>query len=104
MKIVLGIVAIACAGLHAFAAMTQIKNNKNKMNDILMMIGAFVALAGAILCLISNGIDWMLALIGFALIAYAAIQNGRKKQNFHIRHHIVRISIFTILVMGFFFF
>ncbi|MGN0352053.1 MAG: hypothetical protein ACI4ES_10410 [Roseburia sp.] len=103
MRIVLCIITIACVVLHAFAAMTQIKNNENKTNDIWMMIGAFVALVGAILCLLKNDFDWLMALIGFGFIAYAAVQNGRKKHNVHIRHHIVRASIFIILLIGFFF-
>lgn len=102
MKFVLCIAAIIFAGLHGFAAVAQIVNSKNKTNDIFMIIGASAALAGAIFCLLNNSIDWLLALTGFALIAYAAIQNGRKKQNFHIRHHIVRVSIATILTIGFF--
>ena len=103
MRIVLCIVAIICAGLHALAAMTQIKNNVNKTNDILMITGSVVVLAGVILCLLNNSIDWLMALIGFGLIAYAAVQNGRKKQNVHICHHIVSVSIFIVLSIGFFF-
>lgn len=103
MKIVLCIVTIVCAALHAFAAMTKIKSNENKTNDILMIIGALVTLVGVTLCLLNNGIDWLLAFIGFGLISYAAVQNGRKKHNVHIRHHIVRASIFIILSIGFFF-
>lgn len=104
MRIALCIVTIVCAFLHAFAAATEIKSGENKTNDILMVVGALVTLAGVILCLLNNGIDGLLVLIGFGLIAYAAVQNGRKKQNVHIRHHIVRISIFIILSIGFFVF
>lgn len=103
MKIALCIVAIICAGLQALAAMTQIKSSVNKTNDILMITGAVVVLAGVILCLLNNSIDWLMALIGFGLIAYAAVQNGRKKQKVHICHHIVRVSIFIVLSIGFIF-
>lgn len=103
MRIVLCIVAFACVGLHAFAAVSQIKSSENKKNDIWMMAGALIALVGIVLCLLGNGIDWLLAIIGFGMIAYAAIQNGRKMENVHISHHIVRLSIFIIFIIGFFF-
>ena len=97
------ILAAICAGLHAFAAMTSMKNSPNKTNDLWMIIGALIVLAGVILCWFHQGADWLAAVIGFGLIAYVAIQNGKKKKNMHVSHHIVRISILIALSVGFVF-
>ena len=68
-----------------------------------MLIGAMVVLAGVVLCLLNCALDWLIALTGFILIACAALQNGRKSQNVHIGHHVVRMLLFAALSIGFFF-
>lgn len=104
MKIILCIIAVICAGLQLAAAMTQLKSSENKQNHILMIAGAIIVLAGVVFCLLNSTIDCLFALVGFGLIAYAAIQNGRNAKNVHIRHHVVRIAIFLVLVIEFFFY
>lgn len=104
MKIILCIIAVICAGLQLAAAMTQLKSNENKKNHILMIAGAIIVLAGVVFCLLNSTIDCLFALVGFGLIAYAAIQNGRNAKKVHIRHHVVRIAIFLVLVIEFFFY
>lgn len=103
MKTALCIVTAIVACLHAYAATAQMKKAPNKTSDILMIAGAAAAIIGTLFCWMSNGLDWLIAALGFALIAYAAIQNGRTGQSFHIQHHIVRISVFLVLVVGFYF-
>ena len=68
-----------------------------------MLVGAMTVLAGVILCLLDSSLDWLTALTGFILIAYAALQNGRSRQNVHLGHHAVRMSLFAMLSIGFFF-
>lgn len=68
-----------------------------------MLIGAMVVLAGVVLCLLDCALDWLIALTGFVLIACAALQNGRKSQNVHIEHHVIRMLLFATLSIGFFF-
>lgn len=68
-----------------------------------MLIGAMVVLAGVVLCLLDCALDWLIALTGFILIACAALQNGRKSQNVHIEHHVIRMLLFATLSIGFFF-
>lgn len=89
MKIILCIIAVICAGLQLAAAMTQLKSSENKQNHILMIAGAIIVLAGVVFCLLNSTIDCLFALVGFGLIAYAAIQNGRNAKKVHIRHHVV---------------
>ncbi|MBQ8279379.1 MAG: hypothetical protein IJZ23_06020 [Roseburia sp.] len=102
MKIFLVIVVVLFAGLHALAAITHAKNSTDKRNDILMILGAVIALACAGLCVMRLTFDWILALVGFGLIIFVAIQNGRQKENLHIQHHFVRIVISIVLVIGLF--
>lgn len=68
-----------------------------------MLIGAMVVLAGVVLCLLDCALDWLIALTGFIMIACAALQNGRKSQNVHIEHHVIRMLLFATLSIGFFF-
>ena len=103
MRLVLCVVTILCVGLHSFASLTQIKGGENKINHLLMLVGSLVVLAGVILCFLNSRYDWLIALIGFGSIAYAAVQNGRRNQNVHLLHHIVRISLFAVLSIGLFF-
>ena len=102
MKIILGIVIILFAGIHAFAAITHAKNSTDKTNDRLMTLGAIIAIISGVLCVMNITFDWILALTGLGLIIFAAIQNGKQKGNFHIKHHIVRISISIVLAVGIF--
>ena len=104
MKMFLGIVIILFAGLHAFAAIAHAKNSTDKTNDILMTLGAIITIISGALCVMNVTIDWILALCGLGFIVFAAIQNGKQKGNFHIKHHIVRISISIVLVVGLFVF
>ena len=102
MKIFLGIVIILFAGLHLFAAITHAKNSTDKRNDRLMILGSVIAMISSVLCVMNITFDWLLALIGLGIIVFAAIQNGKQKGNFHIKHHIVRISISIVLAVGIF--
>lgn len=100
MNIALCIIAGIVVCLHAYAALIQMRRDQNKINGVLMLIGAIIAMTGIVLSLANNAVDWLIALAGFAFIAYAAIQNGKRNQNFHIQHHIVRIAVFAVLTIG----
>jgi len=104
MKIFLGIVIVLFAGLHALAAIAHAKNSTDKTNDRLMTWGAIIVIISSVLCVVNVTFDWVLALVGLGLIIFAAIQNGKQKDNFHIKHHIVRISISGVIVVGLFIF
>ena len=104
MKIFLGIVIVLFAGLHALAAIAHAKNSTDKTNDRLMTLGAIIVIISSVLCVVNVTFDWVLALVGLGLIIFAAIQNRKQKDNFHIKHHIVRISISGVIVVGLFIF
>lgn len=101
MRIALCIAAAICAGLHALAAMQQIRGGRARSNALLMILANPVVLIGIILCLLNRQADWLFVALGLGMIAVAAIRNGRSKQQVHIRHHAVRVLVFMALSIGF---
>ena len=101
MNVVLCIVSIFFGGLSLIAAISQIRTEKKSMSAILMIVGS-VMLISAIICnLAKQQYDYILALIGCSAICAAAIQNGLKSGNFHIQHHIIRITLSLVLTIGY---
>ena len=80
MQIALCIVSVLFGGLSLLAAVSQIKakSEKKPLAAIIMAVGALILFA-------------------------AAIMNGIKSGQFHIQHHIVRITLSVILTVGFIF-
>ena len=103
MRIVIFIATCVITCLHAFAATINLKGNQRSINDICMIFGAVLAIFGNILCLWGSSVDWLITLVGFSCIVFAAILNGRKRQSFHLQHHMVRITIFSLLLIGWLF-
>lgn len=101
MNVVLCIVSIIFGGLSLIAAISQLKAEKKSTPAILMISGSIVLISAAISNLFGQQFDYILALIGCVAICVAAICNGLKGSNFHIQHHIVRIILSIILVIGF---
>ncbi len=100
MKIAICVLACLAACLHALAAVSQIRKRQSSHNDLLMIAGAVIVLGGVVLCLAGSSLDWLVALAGFGLIGAAAILNGKRKQDFHLRHHVVRLSLLALLTIA----
>ena len=83
------------------AAISQIRVDKKSAPIVLMIIGSVMLISAVICNLMKQQFDFVLALIGCAAICTAAICNGLKSGNFHIKHHIIRITLSLILVVGF---
>ena len=101
MNIALCIVSILFGGLSLIAAISQIKADRKSAPAVLMMIGSGMLIAAAICNLTKQQFDYILALIGCMGICAAAICNGLNSGNFHIQHHVIRIALSLILVVGF---
>ncbi len=101
MNVVLCIVSILFGGLSLIAAVSQIKNDKSSVPAVSMMIGSVILISAVICNLAKQQADFVLALIGCAAICIAAICNGLKSKTLHIQHHIIRITLSLILVIGF---
>ncbi len=100
---VLCIVSIFFGGLSLIAAISQMRGDKKSTPAVLMIIGSVMLISAVICNLAKQQFDFVLALIGCAAICIAAICNGLKSGNFHIQHHIIRITLSLILVVGFVF-
>ena len=101
MNIVLCIVSIIFGGLSLIAAISQMRAEKKSMSAILMIVGSVMLISDVICNLAKQQFDFLLALFGCAAICVAAIHNGLKSGNFHIQHHIIRITLSIILTIGF---
>ena len=103
MKVALWIVSLVFGGLSLIAAASQIRAGQKSAPTVFMMIGSVMLLSAVICNLAMWQFDFVLACIGCTAICAAAIRNGLKSGNFHIQHHIIRITLSLILVTGFVF-
>ncbi len=101
MNVVLSIVSVIFGGLSLVAAISQIRDDKKSTPTVLMIVGSAMLISAVICNLSKQQFDFVLALIGCAVICIAAICNGLKSGSFHIQHHIIRITLSFILVVGF---
>lgn len=101
MQIVLCIVSGLFGALSLVASVSQMQNEKKPFPGVLMSGGSVLLLAAAVVCLCGLGWDWALALAGCVGICAAAMWNGIHSKNLHMQHHIVRIALSLLLVIGF---
>ncbi len=103
MTAVLNIVSVIFGGLSLIAAISQMqmRDDKKSTPAVLMIIGSAMLISAVICNLAKQQFDFVLALIGCAAICIAAIYNGLKSGGFHIQHHIIRITLSIVLVVGF---
>ncbi len=101
MKILLCVVSVAFGILSMIASVSQMKNEKKPFSAILMALGSLVLLAAVICSISAQPFDYILALLGCLAMCAAAIWNGIKSKSFHIQHHIIRILLSLLLIIGF---
>ena len=101
MNIVLCIVSVMFGGLSLTAAVIQMRADKKSTPAVLMIIGSVMLISAAVCNFTKQQFDFILALIGCTGICAAAICNGLKSGNFHIQHHVIRITLSLALVIGF---
>ena len=101
MNVVLCIISIIFGGLSLTAAISQMRADKKSAPAVLMIIGSVMLISAVICNLAKQPFDHVPALIGCTAICAAAIRNGLKSGNFHIQHHIIRITLSLVLTIGF---
>ena len=101
MQIVLGIISVLFGGLSLVAAVSQLKSDKKSAAAVIMLIGSLGLIAAVVCNALGQKFDIIIAVLSCAAICAAAIMNGIKSKNFHIQHHIIRIALSVILVIGF---
>lgn len=101
MRIILCIVSVLFGGLSMIAAFHQMRGKQKPVSAILMIAGSLLLLAAVLCNILGRRIDWVIALLGCIAICAAAIWNGKKSGQLHIRHHIIRIALSMLLIIGF---
>ena len=105
MRIVVSILAILFGLLHIIAAITQLQSKDSSAKGIgaLMACGSVELISVACVHMSSEGrASWLTAacaIIGFAIICYAAYANGKRAGNVHLSHHAIRGGIAALLVI-----
>lgn len=103
MRILLCVISVAFGALSMTAALSRIKAKEGELSHVIMTVGSIFLIAAVVFNILKLGFDWILALIGTAMICIAAVWNGKRNGNFHIQHHIIRIALSSVLVIGFIF-
>lgn len=106
--VILTIAVCVLAGLfgllHLVAAASQMAKD-HKPTHIVMMVGALLAIAAAVVNLFGIGssfnLDGLLMAVGGGAVCGAAWQNGKSSGQFHLAHHLLRFGIVLILVFTF---
>lgn len=101
MVIVLYVISILFGGLSLTASVSQIIKERKPIPAAIMAAGSSALIASVIFSIYARWFDFIIALFGCAAICAAAIWNGIKSKQFHIRHHIIRIALSAALVVGF---
>lgn len=101
MRIILCIVSVLFGGLSMIAAFSQVKSERKPISAIIMITGSLLLLAAVICNIIGQRVHFIIALSGCIAICAAAIWNGVKGGQLHIQHHIIRIALSLILIVGF---
>lgn len=99
-QIIVCAVSILFAALSLVAALSQLKSRKSMASAVLMGVGSLLLIIGAAYCFAGLWFDYIPAAVGCVGICIAAICNGLKSEQFHIRHHVIRIVLSAALVTG----
>lgn len=101
MQVILCIVSVLFGGLSLIAAISQLRSEKKSPSALIMIAGSLLLIAAVICNLFGQKFDVAAAILGCAAICAAAIMNGIKSKQLHIQHHIIRIALSIILIIGF---
>jgi len=101
MQIVVCVVSVLFGALSLVASVSQMKNERKPFPGVLMSSGSVLLLAAVAACLCGWGLDWALAVMGCVGICAAAMWNGIQSRSLHVQHHVVRIALSVLLVVGF---
>lgn len=91
--------ALAFPLLHLLASLSELRKGRNLLGNRLLLIGSSLATLSIFLYFFLPIIALSLWLIGCGLICYGAYWNGKRKENFHPAHHLIRIGIALVLTI-----
>ena len=101
MRILLWVVSALFGGLSLIASLSQMKGEEKPAAAGWMAAGSLMLLAAVGCGIGAKEFDFIVALVGCAAICAAAIWNGMKSGQFHLRHHIIRGLLSIALIVGF---
>ena len=99
LAILIAFLLLAFALLHLLASLSELKKGKNTLVNRLLLIGSSLATLSLILYFFLPIVALSLWLIGCGLICYGSYWNGKRKENFHPAHHLIRIGIALVLTI-----
>ena len=91
--------ALAFVLLHLLASLSEVKKGNHTLGNRLLFIGSCLATLSLILYFLLPIVALFIWLIGCGLICYGAYWNGKRKENFHPAHHLIRIGIALVLTI-----
>ncbi len=103
MNYVVVAIAVVYALLCLYAAVNQLRRErrpKRRRSAWLMLAGAVVLIAAAVLELRGWDLAWLVMLIGGLLTCQAALINGRYSGRNKLQNHAVRFLIVIFFILG----
>ena len=85
--------------VHLLTCLSELRKGKNTLGNRLLFIGSCLATLSLILYFLLPIVALFIWLIGCGLICYGAYWNGKRKENFHPAHHLIRIGIALVLTI-----
>ena len=91
------ILAILFAVAHIVAVAAAIRKGNHDLNLGIMSAGAAMVAASAAV----PKLEWIGALLGGAIVCYAAYMNGKRSGKVNPVHHIVRAAVVVLFTVGY---
>lgn len=98
------VLCAVCGGFALFtgiAGASQLRNGIRREASLAILAGAALLIAAVVCNLFSVTFEWILAVAGSVLIFCSAFYNGKKGGQFHLRHHVIRLALCLVFVVGF---
>ena len=97
---ILSFFVVTFALLHLLAGGTALLKGDKTTGNILIFVGALIALPAIPLLAIVPRISFITWIVGATLCCVGAYMNGKEKGNINKSHHVIRITIAVLLTIG----
>ena len=97
---ILSFFIVTFAFLHLLAGGVALLKGDKTTGNILIFVGALIALPAIPLLAIDSRISFVTWIVGATLCCVGAYINGKQNGNFQKSHHVIRITIAIILTIG----
>ena len=90
--------------LCIFAAGCQLGIPEHRSPCLLMVAGGLALIGAVYFCMRGQPWSWLLAAAGCVAICIAALWNGKVDGIVHPMHHVIRIALCILLIIGFYYY